>query len=227
MMIQIKVCGMRNRENIMQIASIQPDFMGFIFYNKSKRYVGDSPDIRIFQSVPSDIRKVGVFVNESPDVIIELAYKYDLYAVQLHGAESPEECGVLRSKGFKVIKSFGIGDNFDFNTLENYISVSNYFLFDTQSDLHGGTGVKFKWEVLKDYHHPVPFILSGGIAPEDAHRISRLEHNALCGIDINSRFETEPGFKDAEAVSRFIHIIRAANINRFYNDSIIQPYRKN
>lgn len=227
MMIQIKVCGMKDPHNIAQIASIHPDYMGFIFYNKSKRYVGDAPDTALFQSVPPDIRKVGVFVNEAADHIIDLAYRYDLFAVQLHGTESPEECRIISSKGIKIIKSFGLDDCFDFNLLKAYVAVSNYFLFDTRSDLHGGTGIKFNWGLLNSYRLPVPFFLSGGISPEDALKICRMQHSSFAGIDINSRFETSPGYKDAEAVNRFVHIIRSANIHRYYNESIIQPFRKN
>ena len=200
----IKVCGMREGANVQEVTRLKPDLMGFIFYPKSKRFVGDDFDLSIVRSVMPEVQTVGVFVNEEVDKIISLVRKYSLDFVQLHGNESPASCQMLRDKGIKVLKAFGIHNEFDWTALEPYTASCDYFLFDTSTKDYGGSGVKFNWNTLNNYKLPTPFVLSGGIGPEDADVIKSISHPQLAGIDINSRFEVEPGLKDAGLLQTFI-----------------------
>jgi phosphoribosylanthranilate isomerase len=209
-MIKIKVCGMRDPANIIAVMELKPDYMGFIFYKGSQRFVGDNPELSVFHQIPAEIEKTGVFVNEQADVVIEKAYKYDLKLVQLHGNETVQDCIAIRSTGYKVIKAFGINLLFNFNDLKAYLKACDYFLFDTRSDQYGGTGLKFDWHKMREYPFDLPFFLSGGIASTDAAAISELHHPALHAVDINSKFEVVPGMKDANQVKEFIHQIRHA-----------------
>jgi Phosphoribosylanthranilate isomerase len=204
----IKVCGMRQGANVQEVARLKPDLMGFIFYPKSKRFVGEDFDPSIIRSVMPEVQTVGVFVNEEVDSIISLVRKYSLDFVQLHGNESPASCQMLRDKGIKVLKAFGIHNEFDWTALEPYTASCDYFLFDTSTRDYGGSGVKFDWNTLNNYKLPTPFVLSGGIGPEDADVIKSIKHPQLEGIDINSRFEVEPGLKDAGLLQTFITKVR-------------------
>ena len=202
----IKVCGMRNLKNIKEVAELRPDLMGFIFYNKSKRFVGDDFDYNIIHSLNPSIATVGVFVNE---ILENLKNKIKLYKfdyVQLHGTESPNYCGEIRKES-KVLKSFGIRDKFDWSSLNPYTEVCDYFLFDTSTKDYGGSGIKFNWKYLDNYHIRKPFFLSGGIGLEDADEIKNLDNPFIAGIDINSRFESEPGLKKIELLDTFINQI--------------------
>ncbi len=211
-MIKVKVCGLRDRINVRAVAAANPDYMGFIFYPGSKRYVGDSPDKDLFHEIPVKIKKVGVFVNEEPENILELAGKYNLNLVQLHGNESSDQCRTISSSGLRVIKAFGIGSDFDFERLVPYVPVCDYFLFDTQTELFGGTGLRFNWDLLSRYRLDLPFFLSGGIMVEDAGIIRSLSHPLLYAADINSRFEISPGIKDQDKVKSFIQKIKSSKI---------------
>jgi len=206
--LKIKVCGMRDPENISQVCKSMPDFLGFIFFNRSSRYVGENPDPSIFENVSDGIVKVGVFVNEKPEKISFLQKKYHLDIVQLHGNESPEECKELRENNIKVIKVFSVGEDFDFNSIKKYETFVDYFLFDTKGKLYGGNGKKFNWSVLNRYKGPVPFFLSGGIGPSDAEEINKFNHNFCFAVDVNSGFEIKPAFKDFKKVEAFIHSVR-------------------
>jgi len=197
----VKVCGMKNPENIMEVSKLKPDMMGFIFYPSSKRFVGDQfivPD-----NFPGNIKKVGVFVDESIERVFAIVKKCNLQVVQLHGTESPEYCLRIKNSGVEVIKAFGIDESFNWNIPESYISTSNYFIFDTKTPKHGGSGRKFSWKVLDNYKHNHPFLLSGGIGPEDTGLIKSFVHRQCIGIDINSGFETGPGVKDVEKLHFF------------------------
>ncbi len=210
-MIKVKVCGMREPDNIREIASTGPDYMGFIFFPGSKRYVGENADTVFFNKVPARIKKVGVFVNEMPDRILELCYRYDLDIVQLHGSETVEDCRKIRSSGYQLIKVFGVDARFNFTTLAPYVQFCDYFMFDTKSEQYGGTGQKFSWDKIREYKYNVPFFLSGGIDTGDAETIRNMEHPAFFAVDINSRFETEPGIKNANRVKEFIKEIKKVN----------------
>ena len=206
--LKIKVCGMRNPENIDEVCASSPDFLGYIFYPKSKRYVGDQPDVSIFNRVPQSIQKAGVFVNEELKTVINLCKRYGLEIAQLHGNESPEYCKEVQKNGLLVFKAFSLDDKFDFIKLKNYTSSVDYFLFDTKGKLPGGTGEKFNWQILDRYLLNVPFFLSGGIAPNDADAIKKIDHPQLFALDINSGFELQPALKDSPAVTNFVKQIK-------------------
>jgi phosphoribosylanthranilate isomerase len=205
--LKIKVCGMRDPGNIRELVRFTPDLMGFIFYPGSKRFV-DHPDPEVFCGIPAGIMTVGVYVNESVETIKQHVTDLGLDLVQLHGDETPDACSDLAGSGIAVIKAFGIGDSIDVGHLQKYSQSCKYFLFDTGSATFGGTGRKFDWTVLDQYTISKPFFLSGGIGPEDIPSIQAIDHPVLAGIDINSRFETEPGLKDIEKVKEFIQTIR-------------------
>lgn len=207
-MIRIKVCGMRDPGNIRQIAVAGPDILGYIFFKGSKRYVGENPDNSLFTQIPETVEKAGVFVNELPEKICIAAGRYNLQIIQLHGSETPHVCEALRYTGLQVIKAVGISGSSGFKALEAYKNTCNYFLFDTASVHHGGTGIKFNWHILNDYKLDIPFFISGGISPDDTDILLRLNHPSFYGVDINSRFEISPGLKDVQRVKEFIDKIR-------------------
>lgn len=195
-MTKLKVCGMRNKENIQSLLDVQPDYMGFIFYEKSPRFVGEELDAELLKSLPRNVKKVGVFVNAHPDFILRNVKKYSLDLVQLHGNETPEVCRGLRSRGLTIIKAFSIGKDFNFARVNNYKSYCDYFLFDTKGDSYGGTGQAFNWEILKNYDNEKPFFLSGGISPVHVEMIAELKGLNIHAVDINSMFEEAPGLKN-------------------------------
>jgi phosphoribosylanthranilate isomerase len=197
----IKVCGMRDAANIKELEQLDIDWMGFIFYPGSPRYVG-----RSLSYIPSKVQKIGVFVDQDPQIVRERATQNQLDAIQLHGSEPPWYCINLREEGYKVIKSFGIDED-DFvptAQLDAYEGKCDYFLFDRKTKLHGGSGRKFNWSRLAEYQGDTPFLLSGGISPEDVEEIKSFVHPRFVGIDINSRFEIEPALKDIEVIREFI-----------------------
>lgn len=198
---------MKDPENIREVVALQPDYMGFIFYSKSPRFVGEL-DPEIIKQIPESICKVGVFVNENAFNIFRIVQTYGLNAVQLHGKENPATCRILRRKRLKVIKVLSISDADDLLVAEDYQKCCDYLLFDTKTPLHGGSGQQYDWNILNNYTGRVPFFLSGGIGPEDAKRIKDFEHPKLQAIDINSRFETEPGTKDVKTLETFLNKLR-------------------
>lgn len=200
----IKVCGMRDPDNIREVAKTGPDWMGMIFYNKSPRFVA-TPKAAL--SIPHGIKRVGVFVDAMPQTIITMVETCNLDIVQLHGNESPTLIRNLRSsidRELKFMKVISVVGTSDLEKCEGYEDCADYFLFDTKCKERGGSGRQFDWSVIERYNGNLPFILSGGIGPEDAERVLALRHPKLMGIDLNSRFETAPAVKDAEALSRFI-----------------------
>lgn len=213
------MCGMKYPENISDIAMLQPDYLGFIFYEKSSRFFNGT-----IPKLPSDIKKVGVFVNATVEEVVEKVEKYDLDLVQLHGEESPEFCRELGdfltkdvempafiSTGSRydsgIMKVFSIKDHFNFDELKPYESVCDYFLFDTKGKLPGGNGYTFNWEILKNYPSTKPYFLSGGIGLEEADKLSeflRRQESKYChAIDVNSKFEIKPGMKDSTKLTVF------------------------
>ncbi len=181
------------------------DYLGFIFYPESKRFVGRTISPELFNSEKA---KVAVFVNEKIDEIIRITREYDFKYVQLHGNETPEICEALKTKGLKIIKAFSLNDNFDFSKLTNYESCTDFFLFDTKTEIPGGSGKKFNWKILEKYTMNTPFFLSGGIGPGDAGAIKEINHPKLYGIDLNSRLEDEPGLKNIKKLEEFINEIK-------------------
>lgn len=197
----IKVCGMRDAENIRQVEELHPDWMGFIFWPKSSRYVSDFPEY-----MPIYAKRVGVFVDEDIDTVRQIAEDYALDIIQLHGKERAEYAGQLRE--WEVIKAFNIATPEDLEQTKGYEGVVDYFLFDTKGKSVGGNGEKFDWSVLEHYNGETPFLLSGGIGPDDAERVNAYHHPRCIGIDLNSRFESRPGYKDINQLSKFIQKIR-------------------
>ena len=194
--LKLKICGMKFHENIKQVASLQPDYMGFIFFEKSPRnFDAEIPEM------DKGIKKTGVFVDASLDFVLEKVKKNQLQAVQLHGKESPEFCAALKVEDLEIIKVFSVKDSFDFSNLQQYEGKVDFFLFDTKGKAKGGNGVAFDWEVLKKYPSETPFFLSGGIGLEEVGRLKDFEFpKTFYGIDVNSRFELEPGFKNLETL---------------------------
>lgn len=206
--LKIKVCGMTDPENMQAVCRHRPDYIGYIFFRKSVRYVGDDPDPLLFSDVPPGIQKTAVFVNENYERVIELTNRYDIPVVQMHGMESPETCRALRLRGRKVIKVFPGDQLTNRELLRDYEGLADYFLFDTPVISYGGSGRKFNWSGLKRLQSSMPFFLSGGIAADDVQLLKELEMPKLYAADINSRFETEPGIKDPELVGEFIKRMR-------------------
>ncbi len=199
---------MRESTNIELVLALQPDYMGFIFYEKSPRYVGETLDADLLKSFPKTTKKVGVFVNAHPDLILRNVKKYGLDLVQLHGTETPDVCRNLRNRGISIIKAFSIDEAFNFSRLNNYKLFCDYFLFDTKTETFGGSGKRFDWSLLKNYDNDKPFLLSGGIGPEHAEVISEMKGMNLHGVDLNSRFEMAPGLKDAERLKHFMQELK-------------------
>jgi len=202
---------MRDPENISGVVAALPDYMGFIFYPKSKRFVGFEPSLEVLAIVPDSVRKVGVFVDETLEKVLEIYQNWDLDVVQLHGNETPEYCQQIKDSGITVFKAFSVDEEFDFSKLQSYSGVCDFFLFDTKGRLPGGTGQKFNWQLLENYKGDVPFFLSGGIGPDDLEAVLNFRHPQLFGIDINSGFEISPALKDIEKVKLFISGIRKLN----------------
>ncbi len=196
--LKLKVCGMRDQGNIREVAALGPDLMGFIFFRGTPRYVGD--DFRVPDDFPAEVRRVGVFVNETTERILEKVRTFRLDYVQLHGGESPQQCRALHDAGARVIKVFSVDDETDFGLTQPFTEVADYFLFDTKGRLYGGNAKRFNWDILKRYDQRVPFFLSGGIAPEHIAEIRDLSGLNLAAIDVNSGVELAPGVKDASKV---------------------------
>jgi len=207
-MIRVKVCGMTDPGNVKAVAVTKPDFMGFIFYPGSMRYVGKDPKAELFNTIPDVITRVGVFVDEDSDKILDLSFRFKLDMIQLHGMESPGACSKLKSAGLRVVKTFRMDNHFNFWNIEKFLSVCDYFLFDTRSDKPGGSGIKFNWEILEEYPFDKPCFLSGGISPADVGLIRNLTIRGLFAVDINSRFETMPGIKAPGLVKTFIEELK-------------------
>ena len=200
----VKVCGMREAENIREVEAVGIDLMGFIFWPKSGRYVSERPAY-----LPTNCKRVGVFVDEDIETVKRIAEDYALDYIQLHGHESPEYCAQL--KGLKLIKAFNIATTEDFKQTEPYTGIVDYFLFDTKGKSVGGNGEKFDWSVLSAYDDNTPFLLSGGIGPDDAEvltsHFSPLTSKKCVGIDLNSRFEQAPGLKDINKLKDFLNAL--------------------
>jgi phosphoribosylanthranilate isomerase len=200
--MKLKICGMKYPDNILEVSQLLPDYMGFIFWEKSSRFFdGELPEF------PQSIQKVGVFVDATLDEIILKIKKYNLNLIQLHGKESVSFCLDLKTETknlkqnqIEIIKVFSILDDFDFSILNDYETVCNYFLFDTKGKLPGGNGIIFDWKVLEKYPSTKPFFLSGGIGIEEIASVKQLLKTNLPihSIDINSKFEIEPGLKNIQ-----------------------------
>jgi len=207
--MKLKVCGMKYQDNINQVAALQPDYLGFIFYEKSSRFFEG-----VIPKLPKTVKKVGVFVDASLEFILNKIETHQLNVIQLHGQEAPEFCNELRhaelnsaSHPIKIIKVFSIKDHFDFSVLQPFENICDYFLFDTKGKLPGGNGYTFNWDVLKNYPSTTPYFLSGGIGLDEVDIIQsflqKKESKYCHTIDVNSKFEITPGLKDIEALEKF------------------------
>ncbi|ANQ50914.1 phosphoribosylanthranilate isomerase [Flammeovirga sp. MY04] len=208
-----KVCGMRDQKNIYDVLTLEPDYMGFIMYPPSSRFIEREDVSFLEEKWSNDIptKRVGVFVNEEEQTILDFAKKYHFDVIQLHGKETPELCQSLKEKGFEVFKVFGIKDEFNFEVLKPYEAFVDYFLFDTKSPIHGGTGETFDWGVLEQYNSTKPFLLSGGLSLENIKNIRKLDHLPCKGIDVNSKFEISPALKDVEQLTSLSVWVKSIN----------------
>jgi len=203
--LKIKVCGLCDSQNIVEIASLGPDYLGFIFYSKSKRKADVETLKRCFLLLPKGIKKVGVFVNETGEQILEIAKALDLDVIQLHGNESLELGLLLKMNGLQVWKVFGLKtEEPNWTSMEGWLEACDAFLFDTATSDYGGSGLKFSHHVLENYPFVKPFWLSGGIGSDFLTLPRFFERLPLLGLDINSMFESEPGMKKIEEVKTFI-----------------------
>ncbi len=216
--MKVKVCGLRLPEHISALAKKNIDFIGMIFYPSSPRYAA-SEQLRQWMEaegqVLGNVSLVGVFVNAEIEEVLNTVHDYCLDFVQLHGDESPDYCRELNAfrtlgsmRTARLIKAFRVDEHFDFDSVADYAPWCRYALFDTQGPAYGGNGLHFDWSILKHYGGPLPFLLSGGIGEEDVESLRAFKHPLLAGIDINSRFETEPGAKDVDKIDLFLNALR-------------------
>lgn len=198
----VKVCGMRDSENIRAIEQTKADLMGFIFHPKSPRFVASLPEY-----MPKKQKRVGVFVNASLEQILAKAQKFSLEYIQLHGDEPPAFCSELKNRGLKVIRAQRIANADDIIRAESY-NMADLMIFDTKTELYGGSGKKFNWQLLENYKGCVPFLLSGGIRSDTFEEIKAFFHPQFAGIDLNSGFEISPALKDVGKLNNFIEKIK-------------------
>jgi phosphoribosylanthranilate isomerase len=211
--MRIKICGMREAGNLWAIADLSPDFLGFIFYKKSSRYMRETLDPAQVRSLPATIAKVGVFVDASLNEVQSAACAYMLDYVQLHGHETPEYCQQARDSGLRIIKAFAVGDAFDFTSLAAYEPSCDFFLFDTKGALPGGNGTAFDWQILAGYTGTTPFLLSGGLGSDNLAALLTFHHPQLYGFDFNSQLETAPGVKDVAATRELLQRLHGQPAN--------------
>ena len=198
---------MREPDNIRQVAALQPDYVGYIFYQGSKRYCEGHISPELLAELPAGIQKVGVFVNEASEVILEKVQKYKLDLIQLHGRETPGQCRELKEAGLAIIKAFSVDDRFAFENTLLYERYCDYFLFDTRGNNYGGNGTVFDWEIMKGYYSDLPYFLSGGLNLENLQSTAfeKLRPRPFA-VDVNSGFELEPGSKDVEKLKRLFEL---------------------
>ncbi|MCM1028488.1 MAG: phosphoribosylanthranilate isomerase [Pseudoflavonifractor sp.] len=208
MKLKIKVCGMRDAENIRCVASLGPDYMGFILYPRSPRFIGKLERESLAPLLPR-IVPVAVSVGMEMEELMAVATRLGIGTVQLHGDETPGYCQTLRERGLRVWKAISLGAKEDaMSKIESYLDSVDMLLFDTATTSRGGSGQKFDWGTLERYTGSVPFMLAGGIGPGDEAAVQTLNHPMLHGIDLNSRFERAPGIKDTTLLSTFLKQIK-------------------
>lgn len=206
--ISLKVCGMRDEDNIVQIASLVPDYMGFIFYEKSPRFVGKTFSIPL---MPSSIKKVGVFVDATVSEMLSARDRHQLDFLQLHGQESVATVKELKKNGAGIFKVFSMDDHFDFSMAKPFEEYVDFFLFDTKGKYYGGNGTTFNWNILSRYQGDVPFLLSGGLTPENIDEVKQIGAIKLQAVDVNSGVESSPGVKDAGKVLSVVNRLNDFN----------------
>ncbi len=204
--MKIKICGIKYKDNLKEILELNPDYLGFIFYKKSKRYMRNTILKMDIENISH--KKVGVFVNSSIREIQNIVNEFRLDAIQLHGSETPETCHYFKSKKVEVIKAFSVGDGFNFNSTKKYQDHCDYFLFDTKGKNKGGNGVAFDWSLLNKYNQHIPFFISGGIGLDNINEIKGLGKFNLYGVDLNSKMEDSPGIKNIAKLKKAIAILK-------------------
>ncbi|WP_228374647.1 phosphoribosylanthranilate isomerase [Chryseobacterium sp. FH1] len=210
--LQLKVCGLTKLDQIKELIDLKIDFLGFIFYEKSPRFVLNDLTLKQISNIEHS-GKVGVFVNENVERIIEISEKANLNFIQLHGDEKDDFISELRKKlhsEIKIIKVIRIGNqtsNELQRTIKQQPSTINYLLFDTDSKAFGGTGQTFDWNIINEIEIPIPYLLSGGISLENIHQLSTINHQPIA-LDINSKFEVEPGNKDLDKIKDFLPVLK-------------------
>lgn len=202
--MRIKVCGLRDSDNLLALMALQPDYVGFIFHEASPRFAGETLDPELVKNLPRTVKKVGVFVNASIDQIVRTVKRHGLDYAQLHGDETPDFCRNLQFKGINIIKAFSIDAEFNFTKLNNFKPHCDFFLFDAKGTSRGGNGQTFDWSLLRRYDNEKPFFLAGGIDLDNAGQAAELTGLKLHALDVNSRFETAPGVKDLDKVRRLM-----------------------
>lgn len=204
--MKIKVCGLKYRDNIKAVTDLEPDYVGFIHYARSPRHINElTADALAGLSV--SIIKTAVFVDETKERINKLINNFGFNAIQLHGNESPEFAQAFKNK-VQVIKAFGLHEDFDFDELRAYEGKVDYFLFDTKTDIHGGSGKIFNWDILDKYKLNTPFFLSGGLSLDNLEQVIKITHPQFYGVDLNSKFETGPGMKDIEKLKQAFSLLK-------------------
>lgn len=229
----VKVCGMRKAENLREISELGVDWVGLVFWPESPRFVkllrargGFYPDYSPLATKISELgglpalaakenhpKRVGVFVDDMPQNIITRVYNFYLDMVQLHGEESPVMIDNLRRtlkdiRPVKIIKAIAVESPEDFAKCKEYEGVVDFFLFHNKCLQKGGSGNQFEWQILDAYNGSTPFLISGGISIDDVERLKAISHPQFVGVDINSKFEIEPGLKDVNAVKLFLEKLK-------------------
>lgn len=217
--MMVKVCGMRDPDNIRMVAALAPMLMGFIFWEGSVRSA-NGLDPEVIKQLPSYIRPVALFVNPGIGEVRKVVDRYGFKIVQLHGDESPEFCDLLRSRGLVVFKALNVATEKDIRNASIYDGHADILVLDAKTGNRGGSGKKFNWDILTGYTASTPYLLSGGIGPDDVDKIVSAMRRPMAGIDINSRFETAPGIKDVAVLTKFLLTLRQFN----EDESIATPF---
>jgi phosphoribosylanthranilate isomerase len=203
--MDLKICGMRESENIRDVASLRPQYLGFIFYPESPRFVGE--DFKM-PELDRSVKKVGVFVNATTESIVEKITEHKLDLIQLHGQERVEQCQQLKSHNVLIIKAFSVSDKFEVSHVKQYHEAADFFLFDTKGKYFGGNAARFDWSILKGYDQQTPFFLSGGLKPENIEEAKALKDMNIAALDLNSGVEIGPALKDIEKIRRVVSLLK-------------------
>ncbi|MEC4112953.1 phosphoribosylanthranilate isomerase [Myroides pelagicus] len=206
-MKQVKICGMKDPENIKQLCKLPIDYIGLIFYPKSKRYIGHIEET-ILDSIPTSVKKVGVFVNEKTEEVLHKKKNYKLDYIQLHGNETVNDCALYKTNGINVIKAFSIGKNEDLEQTLAYSPYCDAFIFDTPTPTFGGSGKVFNWNLLNEYQGNTPYLLSGGLGIHNIQEAMNIQDNRLIGYDINSQIEQEHYLKNITLATQLVQKIK-------------------
>ena len=205
--MKLKICGLKEPDNYKEVIELNPDFTGFIFYDKSPRAV--DPSLNPFTlEANSNILRVGVFVDAPISFVQKAAITYGLNYIQLHGNESVAYIDELKKHNLNIIKAFRIHSTFDWSSLKPFEDLVDYFLFDTETKNYGGSGIQFNWDLLEKYTGDTLFFLSGGIGAEDIPKVKNLNHSQLYAIDINSKVENYPGHKNIDLIKKSIKALK-------------------